>query len=350
MTSRFPRTTGTTRNGVPVPSDIPLVAESFDEAGYETAAILSNWNLKAELSGLERGFASYDDSFSKKRVGVAKTERGSDEVTERALRWLAGRSAKRPFFLWTHYMDPHGPYKTHQGFNPCGAPLRELRPVERTRSRYDSEVAFTDYHIGWLLDALPKDNTYILFASDHGESLHEHHYLGHTRRVYQTTVRVPLFISGPAIDPRRDASPTRGIDIAPTLLGLAGLPPMSGMKGLDLLRDEITAARIRVVETYDGSIPRDAEARRSLAERPPSLQAVIVGSWKLILGNGKPRLFNLADDPGERKNAARKHPVKTQRLTALVEAWNTANPKTATGAVALSEEDMDALKALGYLR
>jgi arylsulfatase A-like enzyme len=350
LTSRFPRALGTTRNGVPVSAEVPVVAESFKEAGYETAALVSNWNLKAPLSGLDRGFALYDAGFTDKRIGVAESERGSDKVTDLLLRWLAERDRARPFFLWAHYMDPHGPYTMHKGFNPYGEPLRELSPVERTRARYDSEIAFTDFHIGRLLDALPKAKTFIVFVADHGESLHEHNYLGHTRRVYQTTMRVPFFISGPGIKARRDASPVRGVDVAPTLLGLAGLPPLEGMMGLDVIREAIPLDRVRVVETYGGSIPRDAEGRRALAMRPPSLQAVIVAPWKLILGGRRPQLFNLAEEPSERKNRARKYPAEVQRLTALIDAWNAANPKALAEAAPLSEEDVEALNALGYLR
>ncbi len=53
--SRVPRITGAIRNGVPLPPETPTAAMVFHEAGYETAAVVSNWNLKVNLSGLNRG-------------------------------------------------------------------------------------------------------------------------------------------------------------------------------------------------------------------------------------------------------------------------------------------------------
>ena len=153
-------------------------------------------------------------------------------------------------------------------------PLRE-----QVRARYDSEVAYTDFHVQRLLDALPEE-TIIVFVADHGESLLEHGYVGHTRRIHQTTLHVPLLVHGPGITPGRTQAPARGIDIAPTLLGLAGLPPTQGMQGCDLLHAPPSSGRLRIVETYGGDIPETPEERAALASRPPMLMGALHEGWK----------------------------------------------------------------------
>ncbi len=349
MTSVFPRMTGTVRNGLRMPSNMPTVAEQFREAGYYTFCVQSNWTLKRKLSGLDRGFDVYDDDFHTRRWGLFKAERYADEVTARAREFLKARDTAKPFFCWIHYSDPHAPYRFHRQFNPAGKSPRQMNHVQATRARYDSEVAYTDFHIGKLLEAIPTENTYIVFVADHGESLYEHDYLGHGRRLYQTELRIPLFISGPGISPGRTDVPARGIDIAPTLLGLAKLPRPSFMKGADLLAETITRDRVRVIETYGGAVPHIPGARAVLAGRPPMRQGVIWNNWKLILGGPQMELYNLADDPYELKNRAKDEPERTTELLRIIKDWDNATPRGMAEEAQLSPDDVDALKAGGYL-
>jgi arylsulfatase A-like enzyme len=341
--------TGVIRNGVPLPDDVPVLAERFQQSGYQTACIQSNWTLKSSLCGLDRGFDVYDDAFALKRGWFGlDAERRADEVTRLACERIESLDPARPFFLWVHYMDPHAPYRFHGAFSPVRPPLRGLNPTEQMRLRYDTEVAYTDHHLRALLDALPEDNTYIVFVADHGESLNEHRYVGHTRRVYQTMMRIPLILHGPGIAPGRSAVPARGIDLAPILLGLAGLPPTEGMAGLDLLQQEVPVNRVRVVETYGGPVP-ETGARAVLTERPPRYQGVLAGGWKLISGKGRDELYHVALDPWERDDRASDAPECIPALRAYIRQWESAVPRNTASGAALSEEDRDALKAAGYL-
>jgi arylsulfatase A-like enzyme len=348
MTSRYPRMNGAARNGMPLPATIPTLAEQFKAAGYYTFCVQSNWTLKAPLSGLARGFDEYDDGFHKKRWGFLKAERYADEVTRISLELLEGRDQGKPVFAWIHFSDPHAPYEFHKKFNPGDRVLRKLSDEENTRARYDSEVAYTDHHIGQVLDALPAD-AYVLFVADHGESLHEHDYLGHGRRIYQNGVHVPLIVRGPGIAPGRSTVPARGIDIAPTVLGLAGIPRVEGMLGIDLLNDSVPDDRVRVIETYGGAVPGIPGAKALMASRPPMRQGVLAGDWKLVTGGPKLELFNLADDPEELSNLADSEADKREELAALIESWDMATSKEDTDAANLSEDDIEALKSLGYV-
>jgi arylsulfatase A-like enzyme len=349
LSSRYPRSTATPRNGLPMPASVPLVTERFRDAGYQTICIQSNWTLKRDLSGLDRGFEHYDDDMKAKRWGVLKSERLGDEVTRRALAALAKRDPARPLFCWLHYSDPHAPYRFHKRFHPWAVPLRKLDDVSQTRARYDSEVAFTDRQIQQVLKVLPKENAYILFVADHGESLHEHGYVGHGRRLYQPGVHIPLFIHGPGIAPGRTAFPARAIDIGPTLLGFAGLEPLPGMEGVDLLRNQESGPRVRVLETYGGAVPNLPGAAAFMGSQPPIRQAVLDGEWKLIVGGPRSELFHLGNDPKELTNLYEERPEEAARLHALLEEWDARVPRVEPQEASLTEDDLEALESLGYI-
>ncbi|MCF6286151.1 MAG: sulfatase-like hydrolase/transferase [Candidatus Hydrogenedentes bacterium] len=352
LSSRVPRVTGAIRNGVPLPSGTPTVAMLFQEGGYETAAIVSNWNLKKNLSGLDRGFANYDADFGKRWWGRKRHEMTADVVTDRALSWLEQRDREKPFFFWVHYMDPHAPYKNKRGFEKQlhGETQTKKANAKSPQDRYQTEIAFVDQEIQRLLDALPKEDTYILFTADHGESLGEHGYWGHTRYIYQATMHIPLFIQGPGINPVRIDRPVRGIDIGPTLLGLAGLVPTASMTGMDLRKTLPEANAPRIFETYGGSVPKGEDVREALATRPPRRQGIIQDGWKLIQNeSGDRELYHITEDPAEEHNLVTKHPEKAAALAVLLEDWHQRTPRNQSTAQDLSEDDLQMLEANGYL-
>lgn len=348
LSSRLPRTNGTTRNGLRMPPDVPLVQEQFRAAGYHTFCVQSNWTLKDKLSGLGRGFDHYDDDFHKKRWGFMKAERDGDEVTRLALEYLAERPGDRPFFAWIHYSDPHAPYKLHADFRPAGKRAWHLGAEEKVRVKYDSEVAFTDHEIGTLLKALP-ENTCVLFVADHGESLYEHGYLGHGRRIHQTNMHVPVMIRAPGVQPGRSQAPVRGLDVGPTLLALGGIAVPDGMRGLNLLQTEIPADRPRVFETYGGAVPNVPGMKGAMANAGPMFRGAIRSGWKLILDRDKSELYYLPDDPGELQDRSSTNHGQVEALRDLIEKWDQAHPAGAAGEENLNADDLKALEALGYL-
>ncbi|MBL7646810.1 MAG: sulfatase [Candidatus Hydrogenedentes bacterium] len=348
--SRLPRVTGAIRNGVPMPDGTPTTAMIFATAGYETAAIVSNWNLKPKLSNLQQGFAHYDADFGTGRFGKERHEMTADVVTNRALAWLAARDSARPMFFWVHYMDPHAPYLSKRGFADQLGQNDGKKRVDPPEERYQTEVAFVDQQIQRLLDALPKEDTYIVFTADHGEGLGEHGEWGHSRYLYQTTMHVPLLIHGPGIEAGRSKAPVRGVDIAPTLLNFAGIAPPASMIGVDLRRHPPESDTPRIVETYGGEVPRDEKVRETLATRPPQRQSIILSGWKLIAnGDGQIELYNLAEDPGEERNLAADFPEKRDALLQQLNAWHEQTPRNQSTAKDLSEADLQRLEANGYL-
>ena len=351
MTSLPPRMTGATRNGLPVAPGIPTVAELLRAAGWHTFCVQSTWTLKAKLCGLDRGFGIYDQDFHHRRWGVMSSERPADEVTDAALRLLRGCPADQPFFGWIHYIDPHAPYRMHRRFDPWGKSQSALTQRDWVRARYASEVAFMDHELGRLLDALPAD-TIVVFTADHGESLFEHNYLGHGRRIYQDNLRVPLLLRAPGVAPRRTAVPAQGMDIAPTLLGLAGVTAAPGMSGCDLVGRPPGADRLRFVETYGGAVPHVPGLRKMLAGSGPSHKGVIAEGWKLILsGSRHAELYRLPEDPMEADDRADSESDRAAELSIAVVEWGRNHPPLAPSArAALNEEDVDALRSLGYVK
>jgi len=305
FTGRHARSIGMTRNGLRLREDVPTVAEALQAAGYHTVAVQSNWTAKAHLSGLDRGFDVYDDDFREGRWGPLKSERAGAAVTDRALALLAARPADKPIFAWFHYSDPHAPYVLHPDHTPSGTPKRFTRRARRVGQHYDSEVAYMDAMIGRVLAALPAGAT-VVFLGDHGESLYEHDYLGHGRKLYHNTLRVPR------------------------------TPPPPD--------------RARIAEAYRGAVPNLPFGLRGwMADRGPIKQALVHDGWKLIATGKRNELYHLGDDPGELRNLQVRERDRVAALRALLAAWDQATERQENADQPLDDADLEALRSLGYL-
>ncbi|HIA48328.1 MAG TPA: hypothetical protein EYN96_10275 [Candidatus Hydrogenedentes bacterium] len=349
MSSLYPRVTGATRNGLRLPDDVETIAQIFQNANYETMCVTSNWTLKRKLSGLDRGFDIYEDDFHEKRWGFIKSERDGDEVTSIALSLLENRDTSKPLFAWFHYSDPHAPYKKKRSHTVSKKSDYPDDKGAKIKVRYDSEIHFTDAQIKIVLDALPKGNTFILIVADHGESIKEHNYLGHGRRIYQTGLHVPLMIAGPGIEAGRTDVPARGIDVAPTILGFAGLTVPEAMLGRDLLNDLPPMDRVRVMETYGGAVPNLKVTKALMAGKPPQRQTVIHNGWKLILGGAKEELYHLSEDPLETSDLIEAQADIADDLQQLITDWDESTTRNMENDAELSDDDVEALKSLGYV-
>src|SRR5262249_42489165 len=149
--------------------------------------------------GLNRGFDVYGDQLPRQPNGQQANERPASEVVSDAIAWIhqlapaSKQSAPSPepgaaFFLWVHLFDPHAPY---------GDPRSQRRVLDGD----DDEIATADREIGRLLEALGnvRRETLIVAAGDHGEAFGEHGEFAHSIFVYDTTLRVPLIVSGPSV-------------------------------------------------------------------------------------------------------------------------------------------------------
>ncbi len=260
MTGRFPKGHGARGLFASLPAANVTLAEVFQQAGYDTGAVLSNMFLRPGR-GFEQGFAYFDNPPPRHDGDSAGA------VTATALRWLRGRRGDRPWFLWVHYLDPHWTYRPDPPFDRRFDPAFDgpftlyddlasgrftkgqvifrdplsPRQIEHVVALYDGEIAQVDAALAPLLDEVDRPGSaplLTLLTSDHGESLGEHGYsFAHGEYLYEESLRVPLLVRYPGRVPPglRVGSAAQNIDVAPTLLALAGISRLQAADGRPLL-------------------------------------------------------------------------------------------------------------------
>lgn len=318
-----------------LPPAVVTVAESLRAAGYATAAFVSGFPLDHRF-GFDRGFDTYDDHLPRgdDPRRSAYVERRGDLTTDAALRFVESRATNyhQPWFLWVHYFDPHSPYAAP---GAVGARF--------AASPYDGEVAFTDEQVGRLLQSLHGlgmlDRTVVLATADHGESLGEHGEDTHGVFVYDATLRVPWIMAGPRLPHAEPSVVARGIDVAPTLLELAGVAAPEGWEGRSLL-PAAQGKALADAPTYVESL----FAQLNLGWAP--LHGWRTSRLKLI-DAPRPELFQLDTDPAERTDRLRERPHDVTRLRRELQAA-LAQARTSQAAPA-DAAAAERLGALGYI-
>ncbi len=292
MTGLYPFNHGVRNNGTYiVPDSNVTLAERLRQEGYATHAAISAFVLDSQF-GLDQGFDTYDDDLSsgpKQKMFMFK-EVPAAVTADKAITWLSkGRPKDRPFFLWTHFFDPHADYVP-----PADVAARF------PDSKYRGEIAYADRELGRVLAKLRElkldRNTIVIFTSDHGESLGEHGETTHGIFVYDGTARVPLLISGPGIPRRRIDDVVRTADIFPTVLDLLGLPPakVDGASLEPLWKGRKEEPRVAYIESFSPRLNFGwAELR---ASRTKTLK---------VIDAPRPEAYDLAADPDEQNNLYR---------------------------------------------
>ncbi len=388
LTGLYPHRHGALSNGTHPAAGLDSLPTRLGARGFVTGAVVSGWTLRADVSGLDRYFHTYDNDFSQVvwlpepvtelrlfrflenvRGRLPRVERPARATTDAAVRWLRRHDASA-FFLWVHYFDPHLPYDPPAEFERLHArhPIAGFRrdwyqysPDEREelrRSRadreymkalYDGEISYVDAEIGRLLDALEESGltgrTLTVLTADHGETLDEHeHFFGHDD-LYQTSLRVPLLIRPPAseLQPRRVEDAVRTVDLAPTLLDLLGI---SGLPGPD--------GRSFGPMLVSGRAGSRQPSLASLTDREHKLYSVTRAPFKLISKaphwfgarrqGASEELYDLEADPAELDNLAADRPELVRELRPLIDVQRAHSSPDS-----LSDEDRDRLRSLGYL-
>ena len=341
LTGRDPFAHGVRSNaGYALNASELTLAEVFTAAGYRTGAEVAAAVI-ARRTGLDQGFEHYRDTDAsdarRKRVaqlggaGQVVRERPAEDISDRGIEFLRSHAGE-PFFLWLHYFDPHAQY--------AAPPEYARRFPDRA---YHAEVAYTDAQIGRVIEELRSlglaERTLVALTSDHGEGLGDHDEVTHSFLAYQSTLHVPLLFWGPPDLPRgeRVSEPVRTIDIAPTLLAWAGLPPLPDARGV-ALQERGDEPREAYAETFEARAAFGASSLRSLRR----------GDWK-YLHKSRPELYQLVRDPGERNDLAREQPERVAELRqALAELLASAPEAPADSTVELEPEVAAQLAALGY--
>ncbi len=375
LSGRDPHRHRVPRNGYPVPADVPLLAERFQAAGWDTIGVVGASVLERAM-GLDRGFRIYDDA-----VGVRVRKRFEDpaeRVVARALAALDARpDAAAPLLLFVHFFDAHSPWDTaparvrsgllapdytgvvdggdHSiGFLVQGTRSGRVSPADHAQARaaYLAEVAYADEQLGALLEGLSArghDERLVVLFGDHGETLDEipARPYQHGFDVDLGNIHVPLILSGTgryAHPPAVVSTPVSLSDVAPTVLALAGVAEGLG-DGRDLSAFWLPSS------DWDDR-PHFAEATKPGSADPPERwnnlpmdRTVVSGDALLSVApalSEPPELFRLA--PGQ---PPLEDPERAAQLADALARWDAAAPPHRD--VRLSAETAEGLRALGYL-
>ncbi len=368
-----------------LPGDVTTLPEVFKKSGWHTAAFVANDILNAE-HGFERGF----DRFNKV---LTYEEAQYQPIVE----WLSGLGSEKSF-TWIHLIEPHDdqgdygpPYVAHddpKSFRNASGVLsqerlgflqtfaaqqgldnvdQELEAIEGHIAGYDDDVHDVDRRIGQFLQVLSKtgqlDHTLIAVASDHGEGLwtREAYWTGqrekamregkprtlrnslmqtHGTQVHRELLHVPLLLSGPGIEAGSVISaPVENMDLAPTLVDLAGLTRPRDWQGHSLvpvLRGETVPERVQFSHTNYASSVVTKEG----------LQLILPTEEGRCKEGLDTQLYDWKTDPDCRHNLAAERPADVERLTKL------CRERLGQGlrglGIRLSPNSEAALKALGY--
>ena len=325
-----------------LPRNITTLAECLTARGYRTHAVVSAFVLDSRF-GLDQGFAHYDDDLTgapKKSVFMSR-EITAERTAAKALGWLRETEGRtEPFFLWTHFFDPHASY------DPPPEYLARFPD-----DPYTAEIAYADAMLGRVIDEFERqgisENTLMVFLSDHGESLGEHGEQTHGIFIYDATIRVPLLLAGPGIaSGLRVSAHARSVDVMPTILDLIDAPIPAGLDGTSL-RHLMAGDAVAPPSYMESFMPR-------LNYGWSELRGLRTETTKVILAPN-PEAFDLLDDPNELTNLVGSSAGTSAEARAMLDelrSLETEDPFSlgdhAEGVI--EKETRNALEALGYTR
>ena len=348
-----------------IPENYPAIAEILKEHGYRTIAVSASPIVRATpsdfnpIGGFDRGF----DTFVEDTLW-----RPGGQVNRAIIRELD--TVEEPFFLYAHYMEPHGPYRPPERYTKRFAGeydghhfIKRGNPVPIGRMMYDNGPHYdiTDHDIQHLVDLYDDEiryfdgvfrrliknlkdrnlleNTLIIISSDHGEEFLEHGQIKHCRGVWDTVTRVPLILRFPRVEGgQRFGAAVQNLDIVPTVLDY-----------LEIDTESLDFEGASLLPILEGREPEKIFAFADQLE----YRSADDGRFHLIF-NGEAstaNLYDLRSDPGEQLDLFRPDHPEAIRLSNALNGW-----LTDTGQLMRFDEELAAarakeeeLRALGYL-
>lgn len=338
----------------PINENVPVLASTLKAQGYDTAAFIASAYPLFRL-GFERGFDLLGNAPAKNERAIA--------------RWIE-RRRDRPFFLWLHYINPHTPYIPTPRFDRVfiEESVRDHRDVARfwkheecqerfeqadpeaARIRmafYDETIREVDYHAGRILDEIERldleKSTLVVISADHGDEFFEHAGCDHGFTLYDEVLHIPLIMRHPTlIQPGLvKQGQVRTIDIAPTILDVVGIdvpPEFAGTTLLPYLRG--------------GDQDRPVFSQFLISGEPAV--SVRHEGLKFIYSPRRQveEMYDLENDPGEQQNLVLAQDPRVEHWREQVREWirTTGTPDAAPQPLKFNAEEIERLKALGYLQ
>ena len=326
-------------------------------------------------------YGAYKRTSNQALISVKKSGKGcsavlkfDEAVTDAAIGYLEERRDDRPLFLTVGFYGPHCPYiadperydhyyrtlpeigdisdEEEAALHPAMRRWRELRDlgevtdddVRRVRAAYYSMVEYMDSLVGRIVAAvgrtLDPENTVIIYGSDHGDNIGAHGLFWKTN-FYEGSARVPLLFSwgGHFAAGRRLKGLTSLLDIAPTVLALAGDARLPEYDGMDLVPFLAEGAPDIPAERDVYSFCSDIKG-----DEPSAM--IRSGRYKLIrhAGYEDVQLFDLSGDPGEMRDLGTDEAyaaVREELMARLAQRWN---PEQARAQLAVDKAHFALLK------
>ncbi|PSQ01728.1 sulfatase [Halobacteriales archaeon QS_5_70_17] len=427
FTGTYPSRHGTGGHSPRLDGSLPTLPAAFRDAGYETVG-LSNNTWITGVFGFDRGFdrfrkgwqyiqsatdvggvvraegtaekfraardCLFDGNPAVNAANLLFAELAGDDGAERTTRWverwLAGREARSPFFLFLNYIEPHVEYdpprEYAEPFLPEGATYEEAasvrqdprafdvgeyslsdRDFELLQALYRGELAALDDHLGRIRDALVAagewEDTVFLVVGDHGENIGDHGFFGHQYDLHDTLLHVPLVISGGAFpaDGRRDDL-VQHVDLVPTLLDAAGLDAPAlreANQGCSVHPDADAPDRDAVFAEYLAPQPSPDALRERFGDIPGrverfdrTLRAVRTREEKYARGSdGTEWFYRVGEDPRERSDLTDGSRGAATALSVRLDEWLDSFERADTdgGDVSMTAGTRERLADLGYL-
>lgn len=356
LTSQYPERHQSVTFADKLRDDVVTFPGRLSDNGYRTAGFSGN-AVASSTFGLDRGYDEFHHIWERDDY----TGHGGS-VLGAFRHWLAEAHGER-FFAYVHFREPHFPYNPPPPYDSMFGPS-EIFPdgvtdwsvieavnaraasgtppaedvVERVRTLYEGNYAYVDALIGELVRCLEEhdldEDTVLIVTADHGEALFEHGYIGHNTQLYEESVRVPLLLKIPGESPRRVVEVVELIDLAPTILELAGIPVPETMQGESLFDPD----------------PERLAFTRTVWKRPR--YSTRNHRFKLIWDSrtGRSELYDLEADPGEIRNLYDPHGFVSGYLEQRLLGWLRRQEalRGRAGSAVVSDEELRRLEALGY--
>jgi arylsulfatase A-like enzyme len=296
----------------------------------------------------------------------------SDRLAHAVLEWLDGwhnAGAASPFFIFLHMYDVHFNYNPPPPYNQLFEPAPVAATAsqkERTNARqlalYDGEIRYTTEQLARVIDRLRAleilDDTIVVVTADHGDEFLDHGGQGHGVRTYDEIILVPLVMRYPPRIPagQRIPSQVRLMDVAPTVLGLAGIETPAGFGG-----PASSPYRQRDLSPWITRSTQEAFPELVAFSEAEMIPGVLPLSWSVRTQDRKllqrplgqqPELYDLRADPRERVDRAAEAPDERDGLLGIRDQWRASpeNTKSAAAPLTLDDETKAKLRALGYLQ
>jgi len=332
LTGAYPQTHRASEFAVPLATTLPYLPDLLHSSGYRSAAFVGSILLdprNGPFQGYDRGFDVYAAGFHQPQRGerhFQSVERHGDEVVAHATKWLAANK-QRPFFLWVHLQDPHAPYPTS----------------------YDRAVASADAVVGKLVSFLHSQSLYddalMVIASSQSESLGAHGEETHGIFLYDETIHVPLVLKLPKnqMAGKQIKNRARLLDIAPTVLAVAGIPIPTQMQGQSLMR----------VAEASSQNDQPAYSRSELPQQ--GFGCSVLESWRagkyLYIRAPKPELYDLSVDSNAMRNLAQSSKATLETMASQLQSLDNrlGNETGKSAGSELTSSELQKLASLGYV-